>query len=139
MHDFEPGIAASGLFWTIRVAPSSVDVQQKRGTARFRTTNLAISDYHDFGNAVSSLPPGPAPPSTPSVVSFDVVWHGGGDTTSIRDDDYRFAGAFTTGEATIAFRARNLGSSVEYRSDPNGQSTAGPPGVGRERNGVFFS
>ena len=85
------------------------------------------------------MPPGPAPPSTPSVVSFEVLWHGGGDTSSIRDTTYGFEGQFTTGDATIRFRARNLGSNVEYYSDPNGQLAAGPPGVGREQNGVFFT
>ena len=120
------------------MSPSSFDVQQKSGTARLRAAGLRVGDYGDFGNAVSSLPPGPPPENKPSVVSFDVLWHGGGDRSSIRDADYTFMGDFVTGEATIAFRASNIGSDVEFRSDPDGQSTVGPPGVGRERNGVFF-
>ena len=47
-------------------------------------------------------------------------------------------GDFRTGDATISFRAHNIGSNVEYRSDPDDQSTAGPPGVGREQNGSYF-
>lgn len=139
MHDFEPGIADSGLFWTIPVSASSVDLQQHKGTARFRAADLRVGDFYNFGNAVASLPPGPPPPSTPSVVSFEVVWHGGGETLSIRDADYGFMGDFATGDATIAFRATNIGSDFEFRSDPDGQSTEGrPPGVGREQNGIFF-
>ena len=68
-----------------------------------------------------------------------MLWHGGGDSSAIRNTTYGFEGEYTTGEATITFRARNLGSNVVYYSDPNGQTTVGPPGVGREQNGVFFT
>jgi hypothetical protein len=127
------------LFWTIPISASSVNLQQNKGTARLRVADLGVSDFGDFLNAVSSLPPEPPPNSRPSHVSFEVLWHGGGETSSIRDTDYGFTGDFVTGDATISFRARNDGSDVEFRSDPDDQSTAGPPGVGRERNGVFFT
>ena len=115
-----------------------MNLQQEKGSARFRTVDLPVGDYGDFGNAVSSLPPDPSPSSIPSLVSFDVVWQGGGDSGSFHDTDFGFMGDFRSGDATISFRAYNIGSNVEYRSDPDGQSTAGPPGVGREQNGVYF-
>lgn len=127
------------MFWTTPFSASSVDVQQHKGTARLRAVDLRVGDYGDFGNAVSSLPPAPPPDSTPSRVSFDVLWHGGGGASAIRDTDYRFKGEFVTGDATISFRAQNDGSDIVFRSDPGNQSTAGPPGVGREQNGVFFA
>jgi hypothetical protein len=68
-----------------------------------------------------------------------VRWQGGGDRTTIRDADYGYRGEFVTGPATIRFAARNDGTDIVFRSDPDGQSTVGPPGVGRERNGVFFA
>ena len=139
MHDFEPGIEDSGLFWTIPISQSSLDVDQHKGRARLRADKLKIPDFHDFANAVSSLPPGPPPESTPSRVSFDVRWAGGGERTRLHDATYGFEGDFVTGEATISFTARNDGSDTVFRSDPGDQSTVGPPGVGRERNGVFFS
>jgi hypothetical protein len=116
-----------------------VSLQQEKGGARFRAIDLPVGDYGDFGNAVSSLPPDPPPSSIPSLVTFDVVWEGGGDTGSFHDTDFGFMGEFRTGSATIDFRARHVGSDVEYRSDPDEQSTAGPPGVGSEKNGVYFT
>ena len=104
-----------------------------RGRARYRMDNFKIPDYHDFGNAVS-----PNPATTPARVSFEVSWLGGGERTTLDDPVYGFKGDFVTGEATISFRARNDHSDLEFRSDPDGQTTVGPPGVGRERNGVFY-
>jgi hypothetical protein len=126
------------LFWTIPISASSADVQH-RGSARLRAVDLRVGDFGDFSNAVSSQPPGPPPHSTPSRVSFEVLWHGGGEASTIRDPDYGFQGQFVTGAATISFRAQNENSHTEFRSDPDDQSTAGPPGVGREQNGVFFT
>lgn len=95
---------------------------------------LRIPDFYNFGNAVS-----PSPASTPSRVSFDVRWAGGGGRSHIRDETYGFVGDFVTGEATISFTARNDGSKLVFRSDPDGQDTTDrPAAVGRERNGVFF-
>ena len=68
-----------------------------------------------------------------------VLWQGGGELEAFHDSDFGFMGDFRTGDATISFRAQQIGSDVEYRSDPDGQSTAGPPGVGREQHGVYFN
>jgi hypothetical protein len=141
VHDFEPGIADSGLFWTIAIPKPALDVDPKEGKARFRMDDLRVPDYGNFLNAVSSVPPGPDPASTPSRVSFDVKWDGKGDTVPVRDDTFGFSGEFVTGGATIMFRARNEHSEVEFRADKDGQATVGfgPAGVGSEVNGVFFS
>ena len=108
------------------------------GRARLRAVDLRVGDFGDFVNAVSSLRPNTSE-CTPSRVSFEVLWHGGGGASAIRDTDYGFEGDFVTGDATISFRAQNNGSDIVFRSDPDNQSTAGPPGVGREQNGVFFA
>lgn len=133
MHDWEPGIAGSGLFWTVPVSPSAITINPNNGTARLRVTNMAIPDFHDFINAIST-----APPTVPSHVSFDVRWAGGGDRSAIRDDTYGYEGVFITGNATIDFVASNDGG-LTYRSDHNVQTNVGSPGVGRERNGAFFT
>jgi len=113
-------------------------VEQHIGRARLRADRLSIPDFHDFENAVSSLPPEPPPASTPSHVSFDVRWASDGARTKVNDPVYGFEGDFVTGETTISFTARNDNSDVFFRSDPGAQTTVGPPGVGRERNGVFY-
>jgi hypothetical protein len=134
VHDFEPGIQPSGLFWTIPIPPSALVVNPQRGTARLRMTDLAIPDFHDFFSAIS-----PDPTTVPSHVSFDVRWDGGDDPSEIKDNAFDFAGRFIGGPASISFAARNDGTQVVYRSDPQGQTTAnGRAAVGLERNGVFF-
>jgi hypothetical protein len=132
VHDFEPGIAPSGLFWTIPVASGAVDASPGSGRARFGLTELALDDYHDFFTAIS-----PDPPEVPSHVSFEVTWHGGGDRTKLPDPDFGFTGNYVGGDASISFTAWNDGAGVIYTSDPGGQATIGA-GVGHERNGVFF-
>jgi hypothetical protein len=102
------------------------------GRARLHASNVALSDYHDFFNAIS-----PAPTEVPSHVSFDVRWAGGGERQKIRDETFGFAGQYVGGDASIAFSASQDGSGVVYTSDAAGQTTVSA-GVGHEHNGVFF-
>ena len=140
-HDWEPGIADSGLFWTIPIGNGLVHVDAASGTARFRAESVKVTDYHDFFNAV--LGGGPTP--LPSRVSFDVQWLGGGASTHVRDSDFGFVGDYVPGPARISFTAADDHGDVVYRSDPDGQYNpgldvggAGMPAVGTERNGRFF-
>ena len=133
-HDFEPGIAASGLFWTIPIAASAIDVDPGSGHARLHAENVPVTDYHDFFNAVF----GGGPTPLPSHVSFDVRWSGDGDRQKVRDETFGFTGHYVTGSTTINFTASNEGGGVNYTSESAGQSNVGAPGVGHERNGVFF-
>jgi hypothetical protein len=142
-HDFEPGIAPSGLFWTIPIAPWAIDVDARRGRARYRADRVPVSDFHDGNNAVGFGSP-PRPP-LPSHVSFDVRWAGNGSPEKIRDDTFHFTGEYVSSPTTISFTAFNDHAGVIYRSDPGGQYNptadeggAGMPAVGHERNGVFF-
>jgi hypothetical protein len=139
-HDFEPGIAPSGLFWTIPIARSVIDVSPGIGHARLRATRVPVPDYHNFFNAIT-----PGATSVPSHVSFEVRWPGQGDRHKIRDKNFRFSGHYVTSATTISFTASHDGSGVIYSSDPAGQYNptvdqggAGSPAVGHERNGVFF-
>ena len=140
-HDFEPGIASNGLFWTIPVSKGSVEAHHGHVHARLRGHNVAVTDYHDFFNAV--LGGGPEP--SPSHVNFDVRWSGHGHPQHIRDTTFGFVGDYVAGPATINFTAWDESGHVLFRSEPHGQYNptpdeggAGSPAVGRERNGVFF-
>jgi hypothetical protein len=133
VHDWEPGILASGLFWTIPISPSSIIVNQNTGAATLRVSNLAVPDYGNFFNAIS---PTPDPPPVPSHVSFEVTWPGRGAVTEIDDDVFDFSGRFVVSDATISFTARNDNAGVIYRSNPDGQISF-DAGVGSERNGIF--
>ena len=132
LHDFEPGIKPSGLFWTIPISASAIDVNTGTGRARLRAANLAVPDFGNFFNAISW-----SPTSEPGHASFDVRWEGNGERTKIRDTTFDFAGQFVGGNATIRFAVKDDASDVVYSSDTGGQTTVSA-GVGRERNGVFF-
>jgi hypothetical protein len=134
-HDWEPGIAPSGLFWTIPFPATAMSADPGAGVARLVGDGVAVGDYHDFFNAIAETPD---PASLPAHVSFDVRWLGGGDRLRIRDADFGFVGNFVAGDATIDFSCKNDDSPVVYGSVADGQSTVSA-GVGHERNGVFFS
>jgi hypothetical protein len=136
VHDFEPGIAPSGLFWTIPIASSSVDVDPGSGQARLHADTVPVTDFHNLFIAVGLSQPPPSP--LPSHVSFDVRWSGNGTRQEIRDETFGFTGHYVNSNATISFTASNDGGDVIYSSDAAGQYNVGQPGVGHERNGVFF-
>jgi hypothetical protein len=136
VHDFEPGIARSGLFWTIPAARSAIDVSPGSGRARLHAEHVPVTDFHNLFIAVGLSEPPPLP--VPSHVSFDVRWSGSGDRRVLRDETFGFTGHYATSSATISFTASNDGGEVVYHSDAAGQSNVGQPGVGHERNGVFF-
>jgi hypothetical protein len=136
VHDFEPGIAQSGLFWTIPIASSAIDVAPGSGRARLHADHVPVTDFHNFLIAVGLEEPPPSP--LPSHVSFDVRWTGTGTRKVIRDETFRFTGHYVNCNSTISFTASNDGGDVIYRSDAAGQYNVGQPGVGHERNGVFF-
>jgi hypothetical protein len=112
-----------------------IDVNPATGEARMRGQSVKVTDYHDFFNSL--LGGGPAP--IPARVSYDVRWLGGGATSHIRDETFRFEGDYVAGPAQITFSAMNEHGDVLYESDAAGQSSPLTPGVGTERNGVFFS
>jgi len=136
VHDFEPGIAPSGLFWTIPIASSAIESSTGSGNARLHARNLPVTDYHTFLIAVGLSEPPPSP--LPSHVSFDVRWSGTGTRQQIRDQEFGFTGHYVNSNATISFTASNDGGDVIYSSVAGGQYNVGQPGVGHERNGVFF-
>jgi hypothetical protein len=134
-HDWEPGIAPSGLFWTIPFSGFAMDAAPGAGTARLHAQSVAVDDYHDGNNAIAEHPD-PAP--IPAHVSFDVRWLGGGDRMKVRDADFGFVGQYVAGDATISFSCKNDAETVVYTSLEDDQTTVSA-GVGHERNGVFFS
>lgn len=113
--------------------PSSFDAVPGQGRARFKLSNVPMGDYHDLFSAVFGGP------SVPGHVSFEVTWAGGGARSTIHDDTFDFGGDFVAGPATITFSVTVDGSGVVYTADAAGQNNGNLlPGVGHERNGVFF-
>ncbi|TMC76113.1 MAG: hypothetical protein E6J08_14790, partial [Chloroflexi bacterium] len=57
IHDYDPGITSSGLFWTIAVPDDSVDSEIEDGKARFKLSDLAIPDYGTIVNGLFHIAP----------------------------------------------------------------------------------
>lgn len=134
VHDFEPGIKPSGLFWTMRIGHDAVEVDDDLDQAQMHRRHLPMPDYHDIINAVSS-----SPKTRPGHVSFDVRWRGDEHARKrIRNATFGFEGEYRPSVAQIRFRVSNDDSDVVYTSSPDSQKTVSG-GIGHERNGVFFS
>lgn len=131
VHDYNPGIAPNGVFWTIAVPDGAVDVNPGKGRARFAMRDMAIPDFGDFVNAIS-----PGATSTPAVASFDVRWSDIQSRYNTSQPDWNFAGEFVVTKASIEWSSEQAGFS--FRSDPASTSVTDYAIVGHERNGVFF-
>ena len=131
MNDFNPGIAASGLFWTVAVADDSVDVHPGAGTARFALSDFDTRDFHTIGNSILGGP------SDPAVVSFDMVWAGHGQAV-VQTDGSTFSFDSVISSVMVEWSALNEATGMRFQSDPASSSHSEFAAVGHEKNGVFF-
>ena len=118
--DFNPGVEANGLFWTIPIAPGMVDIDPATGSARFVGRNLPVPDYGKFENSLGGGS------SIPSRVDFEVTWTGNGPPQHIVDATFNFAGDYVPASATITFSASHDHGDVVYSSDPNPRTQFNP-------------
>jgi hypothetical protein len=135
-HDFNPGIAPSGLFWTVPVSHESVKIEfddddREPPTASLKVANLAIEDYHTLANALVDGP------SVDGTVSFEVRWSGVKQRLNIRNSQLMFTGSFVEDLATIVWSARTT-DGFAFTSDGAQSTQSAFAIIGRERNGVFF-
>jgi hypothetical protein len=130
--DLNPGINPypDGLFWTLRLASDSVQVNPGAGRAIYSAENIQIADYGNFDNSFG----GGA--GIPATVSFEVRWSGVQQRVNIKDEAARFGGEFVRGNAQMSWKARI--KDIEYVSDPIDTSFSDFAELGTERNGVFF-
>ena len=131
IHDYNPGIAASGLFWTIRVPDNAVRVNGQATAATYGLDNVSLFDYPNVETALAGVPGGPA------VASFDFTWAATGKPFKARDTSQKFAGIYRLAKSTIEWEARSSG--FAFQSDPARTSTTIYSAIGRERNGIFYS
>ena len=128
VHDFNPGIATNGVFWTAPIDRGSVKVNLGKGSASLHVADLDVEDY---GNVVNALQDGQ---SVEASVSFDVDWSGVDERVKIRNSNADFGGQYVRNTATLTWSAEESGFSFE--SDPLASDFAE---IGQERNGAFFS
>ena len=131
MASIDPGNVPGGLFWTIPIPSTSVEIHLGAGDASLKIDDLATKD---FGTVVNDLHHGP---SVPATVSFDVHWSGKGSQSQLRNAAQGFRGEFVeTLQATVAWSAQESG--FTFVSDPAETSHTEFAELGREHNGVFF-
>ena len=131
MNDFNPGIAPSGLFWTVAVPDNSVDVHPGAGTARFALSDFQTRDFHTIGNSILGGP------SDPAIVSFEMVWAGHGQSL-VQTDGSTFSFDSVISTVTVEWSALNEATGMRVQSDPASTSRSEFAAVGHEKNGVFF-
>jgi hypothetical protein len=130
VHDFNPGIRESGLFWTVPVPEDALEVNFEAGTA---TLSLHDFDTDDYGNLENALKGGQ---EFDASVTFDMKWTATGQPFNVSDPVHTFAGRYRLATVDIAWSATAPGFS--FTSNP--ASNVNVKSVfGRERNGIFFS
>jgi hypothetical protein len=131
IHDFNPGITPSGLFWTIAIPEKSISLDFDTGKASFKVSDLDVEDYHDVVNALNDGP------SVDASVSWDITWNHVLGRTKIRDVTNNFEGEFVQTVAQTAWAGRT--ATAKFVSDRAATSVNEFSLLARERNGSFFS
>jgi hypothetical protein len=127
VHDFNPGIRDSGLFWTTPIPRGSVRVSLGTGSASLHLTDQDIEDYHDVVNALMDGP------SKPARVSVDISWNQARERVNIRNPRVGFSGEYVRNSATLVWSASEEG--FRWQANP---LASGFAEIGHERNGIFF-
>jgi len=131
IHDFNPGITESGLFWTIPIPENAISVNFAAGKASFQASDVGVEDYHDVVNALLDGP------EVDAEVSWDIRWSHPMGRTKLRDLKNGFAGDFVQNVAQIAWAGQT--DTATFVSDPAETSVNKFSLLAHERNGVFFS
>jgi hypothetical protein len=121
IHDFNPGIAPSGLFWTAAISPDDVQLDFGRVQARMTVQNLGLEDTI------------PNPP-VPATVSMVIDWSGLTAEVDVKDLVHQFVGHYRECSATCQWSASEAGFS--FVSTATTQTRFAE--LGMERNGKFF-
>ena len=131
VHDFNPGIRPSGLFWTQPVSEDVLNVDLEEGTAALELADLDEEDYHDLHNALLDGP------SEPATVSYRMRWTATAPAMQVTDPVHGFTGRFRISTVQIEWTSRTR--TFEFVSDPADTTINVRSVIGRERNGVFFA
>jgi len=131
IHDFNPGIAPSGLFWTIRIPDESVEIDLDNATASMKLSDVELRDFFSIPNSFMRGS------SVPGDISLHMRWSGVQQRVHLHDEQNTFDAHVIEDTATMSWSARTQG--FKFVSDPAITSTTVFAEIGREQNGVFFS
>lgn len=130
VHDFNPGIRPTGLFWIQPIDEDSLEVDLEDGTATLSVTNLHEQDFTTLQNSLTGGS------GVPASVSFKLTWKATARPINITDVGQNFTGRFRISAASISWTA--TAPNFTFASDPADQSINVKSVIGRERNGIFF-
>jgi hypothetical protein len=131
IHDYDPGIAASGLFWTIAIPDDSVEADLEDAEARLHLSNLSIHDYGSIPNGLFHF----APPQ-PGKVSLDLRWFDALKRGTTSDPTKPFEQNYVQTKAHISWSGQT--GRDEHFQTTGGQQTVHFAQIAQERNGSFF-
>jgi hypothetical protein len=136
LHDLNPtAFPPLGLFWTIEIPITGIEVQFGKGSARLEACKVPIFDYGTGQNALFAG----GPPPVRGWVSFKVVWSGVEERVHITNTDPVFGGfegEFIRNSAEMEWRG-TVGH-YTFESEPLETSSSSFAELGHERNGSFF-
>ena len=131
VHDFNGGILASGLFWTLPVEDLRVSDDARH--AVLDADDVEVIDSFSFGSGLG----------TPARLSIHIEWRATGPSIERGrgkqvppTDPAAFLGDFAVAESTADFTGSEFGFSFE--SNPGVSTQRGFAEMGRERNGAFL-
>jgi hypothetical protein len=143
LHDISPGIAPSGLFWTVRIPDDwvTVEADDLGEGARYRIDQLGLLDYGNLRNSLPAfIPPGTAQtPPDAAVASFVMRWMGNtgsADATDSGPNQFTMKGIFT--HATMAWSCSVPSKNFKFLSGAARTSHETFAALVNERNGSFF-
>lgn len=122
----------NGVFWTVAVPASAVTTNLRKGTARFKASNLPVRDSRHLLNAVAV-----EGPSERATASFDITWSKPVTRFDVSDAEYGFGGSFIEAVPAIEFSVE--GADFAFTSAPAAQSVPIFGVIGYERNGAYFT
>jgi hypothetical protein len=132
VHDFNPGILPSGLFWVVQLPRDAFRVSHDGRRASLEAEDVCVLDSFQFLG----------PNSVAASVSFKVRWEAtgrrerrGSGTAVPPTDPAAFLGRFAPARATGSFSGSEVGFSFTGRGDTDDTFAE----LGPERNGVFLT
>jgi hypothetical protein len=138
IHELNPTqFPPVGLFWTVPIPASGVEVDLTSGTATMTARKVPVYDYLTLQNALST---GINPPPVPGWISFKVVWQGGVTMMPVTSTDPTkgiFSGTFATCTAQMEWQAQ--AGDFTFASDPLENSQSSFAQIGSEMNGSYLN
>jgi hypothetical protein len=131
IDDLHPPIAASGLYWVVRVPAGGVTISADGRTATLAMANVPIVDQPRWPAIDAS--------ATPATMTFKVVWMATNKPIGYKDSgkQFRVNGHRATAalEASVEVPSQNF----SWRSDPITTSRGAFAIMGKELNGKYYA